>query len=200
MAAHDETTDLADLLNRLAAAVSHQDRVALGTLIEAVGDRSFGPLLLLAGLIALSPLSGIPGMPTTVGVIVALIAGQLLAGRKFFWLPEWVLSRSVSRRSFERALRFLRRPARFIDRFLRPRFTIATRAAGAYAIAVLSLMIAIMMPPMEVVPFAATTAGAALTAFGLALIARDGVMATIAFLLTGGVIGIAFRVAIELGR
>ena len=36
------------------------------------------------------------------------------------------------------------------------------------------------MPPLEIVPFANTTSGLALTAFGLALIAYDGVLITLA--------------------
>jgi hypothetical protein len=40
------------------------------------------------------------------------------------------------------------------------------------------------MPVMEVVPFSANAAGIALAAFGLALIAHDGVLALIAFVFT----------------
>lgn len=39
---------------------------------------------------------------------------------------------------------------------------------------------------MEVVPCSANLAGAALTAFGLALIAHDGLLALIAFAFTAG--------------
>jgi hypothetical protein len=51
---------------------------------------------------------------------------------------------------------------------------VLTRDAGTYVIAIACLAIAAAMPPMEVVPFSANGAGAALTAFGLALIAHDG--------------------------
>jgi hypothetical protein len=40
------------------------------------------------------------------------------------------------------------------------------------------------MPFLEVVPFSANLAGAALAAFGLALISRDGLLALLAFALT----------------
>lgn len=43
---------------------------------------------------------------------------------------------------------------------------------------------------MEFVPFSATGAGAALTAFGLALIAHDGLLALIAFLFTALTFGV----------
>ncbi len=45
---------------------------------------------------------------------------------------------------------------------------------------------------MELVPFSANGAGAVLTGFGLALIARDGLVALVALalaMLTGGIVG-----------
>ena len=48
------------------------------------------------------------------------------------------------------------------------------------------------MPVMEVVPFSANLAGIALTAFGLAVIAHDGLLALVAFAATAaGVVVIA---------
>jgi hypothetical protein len=41
------------------------------------------------------------------------------------------------------------------------------------------------MPPMEFIPFSANGAGLALTLFGLGLVARDGLMLALGFLLTG---------------
>lgn len=119
-----------------------------------------------------------------VAVLVVLIAGQLLCGRRQFWLPRWLLRWTVGRRRLKRALRTLRPLGRAADRITRPRLVILTHSAGVYAIAAISVVIAATMPPMEIVPFAATSAGAALTAFGLALIAEDGVVALIALLLT----------------
>lgn len=74
--------------------------------------------------------------------------------------------------------------ARFVDRLLRPRLTILTQGAGTYAIAALCLGIAATMPVMEMVPFSANAAGLALTVFGLSLVARDGLLALFAFVLT----------------
>jgi hypothetical protein len=47
-------------------------------------------------------------------------------------------------------------------------------------------MIGATMPPLELLPFAATIAGIALAAFGLAIVARDGVLVVIAVLFTVG--------------
>ena len=51
---------------------------------------------------------------------------------------------------------------------------------------------ALAMPVMEAIPFSANLAGIALTAFGLAVIAHDGLLALIAFAATAaGVVVIA---------
>lgn len=87
-------SNLEQLLDLIDKAADDLDRVSLGMIVEAVGSRSFGPLLLMVGVTLASPLSGIPGMPTTMGMLVLLIAVQLLFGRQHFWLPRWLLKRS----------------------------------------------------------------------------------------------------------
>lgn len=174
-------SNLQELLQRLQQSSAEGERVALADLMEATGQRSFGPMLLLPGMIALSPLSGIPGLPSTVAVMVALIAGQLLCGRRHIWLPHWLLARSLARIQFERALRFLYPMARWVDRLVRPRLVLFTRGPALYANVLLCLLIALSMPPLEVVPFANSLSGAALSALGLALFAHDGLLALLAF-------------------
>lgn len=175
-------SDLEQLLDRIGEAPDDEGQVSLDAILDVVGRRSFGPLLLIAGLITLAPIIGdIPGVPTIMGVLVLLVAGQVLFRHEHFWLPGWVLRRSVSREKLSKALGWLRRPARFVDRLLRPRLTVLTRPMGAYVIAFICLQLAVIMPFMEIVPFSANAAGVVLTAFGLALIADDGVFALIAY-------------------
>lgn len=185
MSEDQEPKNLEELLDRIGTAAEETDPVTLDAILDEVGRRSFGPLLLVAGLITLAPLIGdIPGVPTAMGVIVFLIAIQLLIGRDRFWFPKWLLERSVASEKLCKALEWLRSPARFVDRILRPRLRRFSDGPATYAIAVVSMLIAAGMPMMEVVPFSANIAGAALTALGLALIAHDGLLALIAFLLT----------------
>jgi len=128
----------------------------------------------------------VPGVPTAVGVFVSLIAAQLAFGRERFWIPKWLLERSVASEKLERPLRWLQKPARFVDRLLRPRLGVLVEGPAARGVAAACLVLATMMPLMELVPFSANLAGAVLCAFGLALIARDGLLALI-----GGVITLA---------
>ena len=181
MSKDQELTNLEQLLDRVGKASYDSDRVSLGTIVEVVGSRSFGPLLLVPGVVLLSPLSGIPGMPTTMSVLVLLISVQLLFRRKHFWLPRWLLKRSIARDKLDKALKWLRPPAHFIDRLLRPRLTVFTHGAGIYVIAIVCVIIASGMPVMELVPFSAHVVGVVLTAFGLSLIAHDGLLALLTF-------------------
>jgi hypothetical protein len=187
-----DLTTLEQLLDCIRDAAEGKGYVSLDEILDEVGRRSFGPLLLLAGLITLAPIIGdIPGVPTTMGLLVLLIAGQVLFRQDHFWLPRWLLNRSISKDKLLKVLDWLRRPARFIDRLLRPRLTLFTRDAGIVMIALVCVVIAFAMPLMEVVPFSANAAGLVLTAFGLALIACDGALALLAFAVTAVTLGFA---------
>jgi len=178
-------TNLQQLLDCISAGVDTQTQVSLGDIIQTIGNRSFGPLLLLPGLILISPLSGIPGMATVMGLLVLVIATQLLFGRQYFWLPRWMLRRSFSQKTLLSMIKWLRPPARVIDRLLRPRLGIFIQDVATYLIAIMCLVIALAMPAMELIPFSASSAGVALATFGLSLIANDGLLALIAFTLSG---------------
>jgi hypothetical protein len=177
--------NLEQLLDKIGEAEADGDGVSLDAILEVIGRRSFGPLLLVIGLITLAPVVGdIPGVPTMMGIIVFLVAIQLLLQRSYFWLPRFLLDRSVKREKLQKALEWMQSPARWIDRLLRPRLALFTEGAATYVIAIVCLGIAALMPVMEVVPFSANAAGIALAAFGLALIAHDGLLALIAFVFT----------------
>lgn len=175
-----EATTLTEMLDRLEFAERDNDQVKVDAMLDIIGRRSFGPLLLLPGLLVLSPLSGVPGVPSLAGLMVLLLSGQLLIGRRHFWMPSWLLNRCVPHRRLQQSMRFMRPVARWIDRLLRPRLTFLVESYSVYFVAVMCALVAITMPPLELMPFAATSAGVAITAFGLALIGRDGLMALLA--------------------
>ena len=171
-------TNIEELLARMRAAAKDTKRVTVNALYKEIGDRSFGPLILLAGIITVAPLIGdIPGVPTTIGLVVVLVTSQMVIGRTHFWLPKFILNRSVSSAKLRKALSWLDGPARFIDRLIRPRLLALTGGAANRVIAGLCLLIGAAMPLMDFVPFTANIAGLALTTFGLSIIARDGLLA-----------------------
>lgn len=191
MSKNYQSGNLQALLEQIETAARETGSVSLEEIMDAVGRRSFGPILVVAGLVILAPLVGdIPGVPTLMAVFVLLIAVQVLMGRRQPWLPGWLRHRSVASNKLLKAIGWLQKPARVVDRLLRPRLQQFTHQAGMYATAVLCIGIAAALPPMELVPFSANAAGLALTALGLALIANDGLLAVVAFLISGGAIAL----------
>lgn len=174
--------DLEDLLAQIATAAHHdQAVVTVGDILEAVGTRSFAPLLMLTGTLLVSPLSGIPLFPTTMALVVLLVSVQMLVGRRHFWLPRWLLRRNLRRQSLLRGLDWLQAPCAFIDRYLQPRLACLLGRSSQALIALLCLLIVVMMPIMELIPFSSSIAGVALCAFGLALVALDGLMVLLGY-------------------
>lgn len=178
---------LGELLDRIEAAVE-SDSVSLGDILDQVGRRSFGPLLLLPGLIMAAPVVGdIPGVPTMMGLFVILVSAQVLTGHEHFWLPEFLQRRTVAVDKLCKALGWMRPVARFVDRCSKPRMTTLVGHAGIFVAAAACIVIAAATPLMEVVPFVANFAGAAITVYGLALIAHDGLLALFAIAFSSAV-------------
>lgn len=188
----EEIKSLEALFDRIRKIDHDRDPVTLGDILQEIGRRSFAPILLVAGLITLAPLIGdIPGVPTLMAILVTLTSGQLLLGRREIWLPGFLLNRSVWRKDLYKVLDRLEKPAKFIDRFFYPRLAVLTVGTGTYVIAAASILIALIMPVLEFIPFSATVAGLALTAFGLSLLSRDGYLAVFSLSVTAAVIGTA---------
>jgi len=182
---HDDVTNMQQLLDQIRESASGSERVSVDDILNGVGERSFGPVVLLAGLITIAPLIGdIPGVPTVLGMVVLLTLGQLMFRRHSIWLPSWISARSVPQEKLLKGLDWLHKPARFLDRWTGPRLTFLVDGPGLYVMALICMAVAMAMPAMEVVPFSANGAGAALMAFGLAIVARDGLLAIVATSLT----------------
>lgn len=186
MSDSQQASSLTGLIHAMENMEQVSSRVSVNDVLNAVGRRSFGPLLLVAGLITLAPIVGdIPGIPTLMAVLVILTSSQLLAGRRTFWLPRWLLNRSVSRKRFAKAIQAMKKPAKWGDGLLGVRLSWMSGYVGIRVTALACLLVAFAMPPMEFIPFTANGAGLALTLFGLGLVAKDGLMLALGFLLTG---------------
>ncbi len=185
----ERATSIEELIDQIDEARESESSISLDEILDAIGRRSFGPLLIVAGLIVLAPLVGdIPGVPTIMALFVLLVASQIVFGRDRIWLPKWMLDRSVKSSKLDKPLRWLRKPAQWADGLTKPRWRALTGGIAARVVAGVCLLLAAIMPLMEVVPFSANAAGLVLVMFGLALIAGDGLMVLIGAVITVGTI------------
>jgi hypothetical protein len=179
-----KVTDLTHLLKELDDA-GRNKKVTVRDLRDCVGRRAFAPMLLLASLLGVTPLGGIPGVPTALAVIVLLVAGQVALGRDGVWAPRRLLDLHVDPGKLRRATRALKPFASNVDKVIRPRLTILTKWPFSLVIVAACALLALSVPPLEFIPFVDWPLWAAMVAFSLALFAHDGVLALVAFALTG---------------
>jgi hypothetical protein len=177
---------IAEVLDRLDELGASRTRVTVGDVREALGKDAFGPALLTSGLLALSPIGDIPGAPTVLSLLIITVAAQMVFGRSDLWLPQFLARRSFSAHRLRQTARVLRPAVRIAATVVRRRLTFLTVGPFERAIAATCVLLAVTLPPLEVVPFGATVPSSAITGFSVALVARDGLLALLSFVLTIG--------------
>lgn len=186
-------TNLAGLLTRVRDAGKSDETVSLEDLRGHLGRRAFGPLLAIAALPSLTPIATVPLLPTALSIIIVLTSVQMLIGMRRIWLPQRLLRQSFNRARLNRVVDAAMPIARFVDRLIRPRLVFLTREPSVYVIGTLCCLLALMMPPLELVPFTGGIPALPVLLFGLAMTARDGALVLVAFALTGaGALGLAY--------
>lgn len=156
------------------------ETVTVHSMLNAVGRRSYGPILLLLGFIAVSPLTIIPGATWLVAILTLLIAGQILLGRKFPWIPSRFLEIEFPRSALLQGIRIADPYVCQVDRFLKPRLAFLTAPFFAPFVALICIAAALLTIPLGLVPFGPVLPGLTVLFFGLALTARDGFMLILA--------------------
>jgi hypothetical protein len=176
------TAYLSSVIDQLCAACAEHGRgqITVQEILNRIGRRSFGPVLLVLGLIGVSPVSNIPGVVAVLATIDILVAGELLIGMDHVWIPGFIARRSMNAAKVKRLLEKMRRTAGGIDGLLRPRLTFLTQGPFYYALAATCLVVALALPVIELIPLAGVIPNAALVALALAMTAHDGLWALIA--------------------
>jgi hypothetical protein len=170
------TQALSDVLDRLERSAEGES-IAVGDVVETLGHRSFAALMLTFALISTSPASAIPGITTAVAALVFLLALQMIAGRDCVWLPGFVTKRRMETEKLRKGVGWLRKPVRFVERFLRPRLGFVYHRPVIYMPLVLILGLTLVMPVMEVVPTSGSIASAVIAIFAAGLLTKDGLLA-----------------------
>jgi hypothetical protein len=190
---------VAALLDDVRALAQQQERVAIGDVVEALGARSFAPFLVLVPLIDISPIGGIPGLPTAMAATVILVAAQILFARTHLWLPGFIKRRSLSAPKLCRAADKARSVAERLDRWFHGRFSRFTSGVWVKTAAGAVILLACAVPPLELLPFATTAPMLAILLFGVALLVRDGLLMILGCLATLGVLVLGVSLTISGG-
>lgn len=158
------------------------ENVSLRELLNIVGVRSFGPVILLLGFVSITPLTIVPGANWLVALVVLLFSGQLLMLRKTPWLPRRLLETRFPRKYLKAAVDGGVRWARMADKATRPRLAFLTRTPFSIIPAMMAVVAALVTFPLGLIPFGPVLPGVSLILLGVGLTARDGVFLALASL------------------
>ena len=119
--------------------------VSIGEVLDAIADRGFGLILLILALPAALPLPA-PGYATPFGLMMALLALQMMRGRRTPWFPERVRNRRISRSKLTWTVKNAGVPLRFVEWIIRPRLSgLARNRAFLSLIGFIVLLMSISM-------------------------------------------------------
>jgi hypothetical protein len=162
------------------------EQMRLQDLMDGLGERSFGFVLLLFGV--LSAIAIVPGLATIIAIPLLFFGLQMLAGYRTPWLPKSISERSFAKAdllaTIERAL-----PAmRWVETICKPRLLFLIGPVGerllGLLVFILALVIALPGPGTNFAP------GVAIAFMAIAIIERDGL------LVFAGVVGSFFALYI----
>lgn len=175
-----------DVLTLLASQES--ERLTVGDIVAVLRDRAFALLVVLLGLPNCLPMP--PPIPLVCGLVLLVIAIQIVAGMSAPWLPRRLLDQSIARATVEKAVKRAVPLLRRLERWSRPRLSVFDGALGMRGMGVLILALAlalIVAPPF----FGQIPLGLAVSLIGLGLVERDGFVVLIGLLIGGVGVGIS---------
>ena len=194
----DETTDappiaghkLEALFDALAAQAEDEDHITVDAILDRLGHRSYGPLLLLPSLLAIFPVVGaLPGVSYGMAFIVLFVAVQFALSKPKLWLPVRLKRIRFSARAFRIGVGKSRPLLRWLDGFIMERFTIVLRSPFPKLIAWLCVALGVLMVLYAAVPGGVVIPGIAVALLGLGLTTHDGLVVALGGLASVAAIG-----------
>lgn len=160
--------------------------VTLGRILDAFGARAYGPLLFLIGVVAISPLSAIPGAMIVSAILTVALMVQSMARRGPPWIPRRLRRLEIETRrmrwAMEKVLPWFER----LERLMRPRLGAIVRPPVVHLWSLCCILIGLTLIPLTVVPFGVVVPGLSLAVIGLGLMGADGVLVLVGVAISGG--------------
>lgn len=175
----DQNTPLADVVDDLSSRAG-SGRLTAGELLDLLQDRSLGFILtLLALLVSLPPIGGLPGAPAVIALLILLaVAHALIGDADRFQAPERLRNRKIDADRLQSLLRRIRPMVLWIDGFIGRRMQGLVSGRGArIAIALTAAALACAMAVLALIPGLVLVASLGILMLGLALMGRDGLLA-----------------------
>lgn len=166
---------------------SRRERISIGDLLTALGDRAVGALMFVFAAPNILPVP--PGVSTLLGAPLLFLSAQLMLGMRP-WLPGFVTRRSLSREDLASVVRRIVPWLAKAEKLLKPRANVLARPPVEYVAGFVSLVLAVIL--MLPIPLGNTLPALAISVLALGVLERDGVWIALGFLasaVAGAVVG-----------
>ena len=180
-----------DIVDALHDSAREGDPVAVATIVDHFDRRSLGAFIAVPAMLEITPIGGIPGLPTALALFIALMAAQIAIGREDMWLPGFLARRTIHDSKVEAAAKKLRPLTDWMDRHLGQHLRHLTLPPMQQAAALMVIVLCLTVPFLEIVPFASTIPMATIAMFGLGLLTGDGRLMALAWTLSLAALGVA---------
>ena len=171
---YKSVTKLSVELQRYFFDEKHTAKVTLGDIIDLAGERIFGFLLVILSLPSALPIPA-PGYSIPFGILLLLLAIQLIVGSQTPWLPQSWLNHSISLDKVQRILKSGIPWLQKIELISRPRLSyICTSLIGRIVIGCAIALMAISM--MIPIPLTNTLPAIGIFVTGFGLLDDDGII------------------------
>jgi hypothetical protein len=107
--------------DQLQAWLGSEGPKTIGDLGTVFAEKSFAVTILLLMFIPALPLPT-AGVTHVFEAITVLLAAEMVVGARTIWLPAWWSSRELGASTIEKAIPFMMRRIRWLERFSRPRW------------------------------------------------------------------------------
>ena len=175
-----------------------RERVSVGDLLSALGDRALGALMFVFAVPNVVPTP--PGTSSVLGVPLVFLAAQVAFGLKP-WLPGIISRRSMSREDFHLLISRIAPWLERAEKLLKPRASVLALPPMEFMVGLICLALALVL--VLPIPLGNMLPAAAISLMALGLLERDGVWILAGFLATlastalvSGVVYALFKTAI----
>lgn len=154
--------------------------VTVGEIVHRFGRRAFGALLFFFSAPNWLPLP--PGSSTFLALPLVLLTPQIAYGVQGPWLPGFIDDREMRRSDLAKGIRRLTPTLQRVEKVSRPRLLWLFGPVGDRVIGLTCFLLSLVL--LLPIPLGNMAPAAAIAAFGLAMVQRDGVLALIGYAIT----------------
>lgn len=146
------------------------ERISIRYLLDTLGDRAIGALMLVFAFPNVIPTP--PGTSAILGAPLVFLAAQLTFGMRP-WLPSLIADRSMSRQDFARIVDKAHPWLTWAERLLKMRLSFLTEPPFEYFVGLLCLILAVVL--LLPVPLGNMLPALTICVFCFGILGRDGV-------------------------